>query len=533
MNMKRGLLISLALIATLGLSVWAIVPAIPRLFRRNAELKAQGYYMAEFEFKMLAAQHQLNQGNYLDALRTLRRIQQEMQDPPRLVKTPAEATLAERATFLIARQNPETGAFMDPHYPLFTYFAPTANAVENLAQLSAQTGQPLRLKHPLRFLDQLQQPEQLRAYLDPLLYLREWCARMPGPGPYGPGVSELAYFDDLERAGVYEFSEEWENTLRQWFYDTQDPNTGFWGSRIGTPARWRQKPDITSTYHILHLVLEEKGGNRNPAYPLRHADNLARSILARMGAPLPRDAAEQHDWGLSQTQGAKALTRLLWPHLNEAEKEDIRRAYRLLLAESYRLYRPETGGFAYYTTDARADLDGTGLALGLLHATGALPGTWERERLWGQSITHPPVSRSVQVHRWTEVVLPSEDRVQSIRIYVDQLPIGDSYDDSHLVHIAYPGPSPACDIMDLRQRVMGLLASNELSFGNWTSKESLLHYPLQLERPLHPVTTSRQRLDWAEIDRNHPHARRFYAIGYDAVQVPLVITEIRKTANTP
>ena len=38
---------------------------VPRLFRRNAELKAQGYYMGEFEFKMLTVQHEVNKGRYL------------------------------------------------------------------------------------------------------------------------------------------------------------------------------------------------------------------------------------------------------------------------------------------------------------------------------------------------------------------------------------------------------------------------------------------------------------------------------------
>lgn len=530
--MKRGWILASILVAALGLalglSVRSVFKTIPRLFRRNAELKAQGYYMAEFEFKMLAVQHHLNRGSYLEAYRTLRRIEREMKDPSGLVKVPEKAAPSERMAFLRERQDPETGAFMDPRYPLFTYFAPTANAVDNLTELALQTGQPLKLKHPLRFLERLRRPDQLRDYLDSLLYLRGWCARMPGPGPYGPGVSELVYFDDLERAGVCDLSEEWETTLRQWLQETQDPATGFWGARIGSPDHWRQKPDIPSTFHILHLVLDEQGGNRDPRFPLRYADKLARSILAGIGTPLPGNSSEQHDWGLSQTQGAKALTRLLWPHLGEPEREAIRRAFLKLLSESYRLYRPETGGFAYYTSDARADLDGTGLALGLLKAAGALPGTQERERLWSQALAQAPTPRLVQVQRWTEAALPADDRVRSIRIYVDQPPSGDACDDSHLVHIVYPDPSASCDIMDLRQRIMGSLASSGQAFGNWTSKDSLGRYPLDLQRAIKPIPVSSGNLDWAELGAAHPKATRFHAIGYDVAQVPVVVTRFEK-----
>jgi hypothetical protein len=62
-------------------------------------------------------------------------------------------------SFLLERQDPATGAFMDSGYPLFTYFAPTENVVEALHALAQLTGQPLKLKCPLRFLDQI--PELL------------------------------------------------------------------------------------------------------------------------------------------------------------------------------------------------------------------------------------------------------------------------------------------------------------------------------------------------------------------------------------
>ncbi|HPS68501.1 MAG TPA: hypothetical protein PLA48_11660, partial [Holophaga sp.] len=125
-----GLLGAVALAAALGTR--SAVRTVPRLFRRNAELKAQGYYMGEFEFKMLAVQHEVNRGRYLEAIRVLRRIEREMADPGGLARMPVRATPEQQMAFLLARQDPVTGAFMDPRYPPFTYFAPTCNVVEAL-----------------------------------------------------------------------------------------------------------------------------------------------------------------------------------------------------------------------------------------------------------------------------------------------------------------------------------------------------------------------------------------------------------------
>ena len=524
--MKRRWLLA-SLLAAAGIAALGIrsaIPSLPRLFRRNAELKAQGFYMGDFEFKLLAAQQALNEGRHLEALRIFRRIEAELKDPRGLAKVPADPAPEVQMAFLLDRQDPATGAFMAPGYPAFTYFAPTANAVEHLAELARKTGRPLRLEHPLRFLDGLQDPQRLRAYLDGLLYLRPLWARLPGPGPYGPGVSELAYWDELEQAGAYRFSAGWKDTLRNWFQETQDPATGFWGVRIGTPAHWRQKLDINSTYHILHLLVDDQGRDRDPAFPLRHAPELARTLLVQLHAPLPEDADAQHDWGLCQTQGLGLLTRRLWLHLEETQREELRRACLSQLEARFPLYRPAAGGFAYYTSDPGADLDGTGLALGLLQAAGALPGTWERQRLWQGRLAAPPAPEAVQLRRWEDARWPADGRIRSLRVYADELPAGDGYDDAHLVLVAYPGKGPACDVMELRQGIQARLAAPGPAYGNWTSREALRDWPLGLDRPARAVPVVRGQPDLAGLARSHPGAKRFFVQGVDAAQVPVSVT---------
>jgi hypothetical protein len=518
-----------AVLLAVGLTVRSTVRSVPRLFRLNAELKTQGYYMGEFEFKMLASQYQMNAGHYLSAIQTLRRIETEMQDPRNLKKMPANATPEERMEFLLDRQDPVTGAFMDRDYPLFSYFAPTCNVVEALMRLSRETGRPLKLKYPLRFLDQIGTPQQLRTYLDSLLYLNSIIARFPGPGPYGPGVSEIPAFDVLEEAGVHRFSESWKKELRRWFYETQDPASGFWGARIGDAGQWRQKKDINSTFHILKLVLTDTGENQDAAFPLRFGDKLARGILDSMDLPIPENTVDQHDWGLVQYQGAKMLTQYLWPHLAEAERAEVRQKLRSMLVQNFRLYRPADGGFAYYTTDARADVDGTGLATGVLKILGVLSGTWERERLWGSASEGTLAPKRISVERWEQATLPdggeAGSKIESFRIYRDRLPSATAYDDSDLVQIVYPRGAKGLDTMDLRQGLTRFLNADGASYGNWNTKEGIKELPLGLEREVKAVPVQRDAFDLAGIARDHPEAQRFYAVGYDITQVPVTVVE--------
>jgi hypothetical protein len=233
-----------------------------------------------------------------------------------------------------------------------------------------------------------------------------------------------------------------------------------------------------------------------------------------MGAPLPETASEQHDWGLQQAQGAGILTRLLWPHLSGPEREEVRSRFRSLLAQSYRLYRPAEGGFAYYSSAPKADLDGTGLAATVLQAAGALPGTWERERVWGKA----PAPRLTPLAPGAPVPAGG---VEWFRVYRDRMPSDDPYDEAGLVQITYPEGARGLDILELRQGLARFLDADGPAFGNWTSRRDLRAFPFALDRAIRPIPIVRGKLDMARIAREHPQCRRFYVIGYDLVQTPV------------
>jgi hypothetical protein len=511
-----------------GLQIRAAVKSIPHLFDRSAQLKAQGYYLGEFEFKLLAVQYYLNEGSYWTAYRTLQRIRREMETTQGLVKMPHGASPAAMLAFLRDRQDPATGAFMDARYPFFTFIGPTLNVIDAMETLSAQAGQPMRLKYPLRFLDRIRSPEHLRAFIDSLLYLKERWARFGGPGPYA-AVSELPSLRNLERAGLYKFSDEWSDTLRQWFNETQNPSTGCWSARIGTPRKWRQKVDLNSTFHVIKLMVDDRGGDHCAKYPLRHADALARTISRSLKQAVPAGSAEQHAWSLEQAQGVQMITRYLWNHLAEPQREEIRGTMAACLTARYgSFFRSVDGGFAFYISSAHGDVDGTANALGLIRATGSLPGTWERDRLWGKTIAAAPGSMRGEVQRWEEATLPAVTNANSSRIYKNAPPGDDAYDDANLVQIVYPAASPVLDVMDLRQNIARFTTESRQAFGNWASIEALRDTALDLRGEVRRIPVTRGPVDLARLSRDHPDAARFYAVGYDTFQIPVFAGEFAR-----
>jgi hypothetical protein len=184
-----------------------------------------------------------------------------------------------------------------------------------------------------------------------------------------------------------------------------------------------------------------------------------------------------------------------------------------------------------YTSAAHADVDGAANALGLLRATGSLSGTRERDRLWGEAIAAAPGPIRTEVRRWEDAALPVSAEANSVRIYRNAPPAGDTYDDADLVQIIYPKDSPVLDVMDLRQRVAGFVAAGGQGFGNWTLKESLRDMPLDLRREVRAVPVSQGGLDLARIARDHSDARRFYVIGYDLFQAPVFGAEFVKVGG--
>src|SRR3989304_5035198 len=141
MKCKKSILLLLIVLLSfpiIGLFVKnRIRTQVKDLFRMNKVLQEEGYYMGEFEFKMMGIIY------YLDL------------------------------------QNPKTGAFMDDSFPYCTFNEPTENVIAHLDELAKKMGVPLKLKYPLKYLERINPPEKPYEFLDDVSYIGWFGSRFP------------------------------------------------------------------------------------------------------------------------------------------------------------------------------------------------------------------------------------------------------------------------------------------------------------------------------------------------------------------
>ena len=253
-----------ALLALVGLAVH-ISFLMPALFKLNKECQEEGYYMAEFEFKMLGFAYQLDKGRYVEALSGIRRLHKQLSSRAGLIKIPKFSSKEEELEFYLALQNPRTGAFMDDSFPYCTYDPPTQNVLLHLEALAKATGQPLSLKYPLKYLDDINTPQKLTAFLDDVSNVGWLASRFPQTS-FVFARELLAYCKEdsvLVRNNLYTFSPEWKQAMLQWFHTYQDPETGFWGPKSRGSGKLL-KLDLDNTASIVKAFVDKDGNDIHP-----------------------------------------------------------------------------------------------------------------------------------------------------------------------------------------------------------------------------------------------------------------------------
>jgi hypothetical protein len=101
---KRSWLIAFSVIALIlfsasGIFVYRTFALIPETLRLNGELKSEGYYMGEFEFKMLGFAYYLDRGQYTAAYSGLNQLHEELKSRDGLIKIPKFTTKNEEMDF--------------------------------------------------------------------------------------------------------------------------------------------------------------------------------------------------------------------------------------------------------------------------------------------------------------------------------------------------------------------------------------------------------------------------------------------------
>jgi len=513
-----GVIVSLGLG---GFGVWRYsFSHLPEMFRLNKQCQEEGFYMAEFEFKMLGLAYDLDKGHYLRAIRALHALHEQLSTRTGLIKVPQFADKSQEMAFYLDLQNPRTGAFMDDAYPLCTYTGPTGNVLNHLADLARETGQPLKLKYTLKYLDSINTPATLTAYLDDVATIGWLATKFPQTSfHFTRDLLSLFHEDSVVmRYGLYDVTPEWNTALLQWFYDRQDPASGLWGPR-GKNGQLRKK-DSMNTASILKAFIDADGRNLHQAFPLRYQDALAQSMLTETAGPLPPDDAldEWHEWNLNTSKAIKLLLKL-WTGLSPATKNQARDlAAQYIQVKFEKFYVGADGAFCYYPGAERATLDGTSGVVGTLDDLGAFSAEKHR-RLWGAA-EGPELD--IGTYTVSEIAadaltgLLDAPRLNSIRAYARAPEAGDYT--AGVLGVFYPQRTDILDAMELVPKISAWLGGTDQSMGNWTSREELAQSVAAL--PIVAVPILPGGLPLAELNAALRQHRQVVLIGFDVLQIP-------------
>jgi hypothetical protein len=527
MNRKKPMLLTIAF-SLIALTVAGIYvknhtrTQIKELFRMNKELQEDGYYMADFEFKMMGMAYWLDKGDYYRALTRLDKFHKQLKTKEGLLKVPKFAGKADELEFYLNLQNPKTGAFMDDSYPYCTYNEVTENVLGHLSELTKETGQPLRLKYPLKYLDEINTPDTLRIFLNDVSNVG-WVASKFPQTTFVFARSMLSYYNGegvIRENKLYDFSPEWKQALLQWFYDNQDPQTGFWGPKSRVSGKMLRK-DLTNTASIIKTFVDGDGNNIHGSFPLRYRNEMFKTALDVMSQPMPDedDLDEWHEWALKMGKGVALLTRYLWNDASPEEKMKARELLENFVKVTFRKYYvPVEGAFCLYPDSKHATLDGTGGNIRALANIGYFS-TERQKRLWGDQEGATVNLGEVVVSNLTEKNLESIGNAQgvnSVRIY-STVP-GIENCTSGVLSVFYPKETAVLDVMELAPKVKKWLDDTSQSMGNWVSKETTAQKMESLKIDAVPVYRGKIPVEWT--DEALRKDRKLTLIGFDILQIP-------------
>lgn len=525
MKHKKIILVVLLFILILVISVFFKVrhvqTQVRELFRLNKELQEEGYYMADFEFKMLGMAYWLDHGHYYTALSRLNQLHKQLKTRAGLRKMPKFTCKEQELDFYLNLQNPKTGAFMDDSYPYCTYNEPTENILSHLDALAKETGRPLHLKYPLKYLDEISEPEKLQEFLDDVSNVG-WIACKFPQTTFVFARSLLSYYNGEGAIGeqnLYDFSPRWKETLLQWFYANQDPQTGFWGPKSRSNGQLLKK-DLNNTASIIKNFIDKKGNDVYELYPLRYKKEMFQTALEVMAGPMPadEDLDEWHEWSLKMGKGIVMLTRYLW---EAASKEDRVKAESLI--KDYvkttfeKCYVSAEGAFSYYPNSEHAALDGTGGKISQFIDIGFYSAE-KQKKLWGdpeENIINLGV-RSISTFSEDIANITNQPEINSLRFYETVPDFG--HLTSGVYAVLYLQKTSVRDIMDFSPKVQQWLNTTAQSMGNWTSKEDTLQSINSLGIEVVPVYEDEISLDTTNklLQKNN----RIVVLCFDILQLP-------------
>ncbi len=497
------------------------IPSVPGMFRMNKQLQEDGYYTAEFEFKMLGIVYNLDRGRYLTALSQLFRLNNQLKSREGFIKVPEFKDKNEEMDFYLNLQNPRTGAFMDDSYPFCTYTGPTGNVLHHLENLSQETGRPLILKYPLKYLDRINTEDSLKKYLDDVATVG-WIGSLFPQSSFHFTRCLLSMFHEdstVEKYHLYSFSPEWKRSLLVWFYEHQDPETGLWGPM--TKEGKLRKKDTMNTASILKAFIDEEGNDFYKDFPLRYKDQLARSFLEEAFVQVPGDDEldDWHEWNLRTAKTIKTLIKL-WAGLSDETRAKAKELAVFFITTKFeKFFVREDGAFSSYPGASHATLDGSQALIGFFKDLGCFS---EKKftRLWGRPEVRCIQQCEVDVSEITEADLQAMVKfpgINSIRIYSSD-PAAGNYS-VNVLGVFYPRKTSVLDVMELIPCMISWIKRTSQSMGNWTSREDILQSLMDIK--MKPAAVFTKELPLAGLNIILKKHGKLVLTGFDELQLPV------------
>lgn len=515
------LLVVLSSFAIAGLSISnRIRSQVNDLFRMNEILQSDGYYMADFEFKMMGILYYLDKGRYSKALSTLSEFHFQLMHKENLIRVPEFKSAEEEMNFYLNLQNPRTGAFMDDSFPYCTFNEPTENIILHLDALAKSLGIPLQLKYPLTYLDEINTPEKLSAFLDDVAYVGWIGSRFPET-TFIFARSLLSYWNDEGLIGqnkLYRFSDDCRTALLGWFYANQDSATGYWGPKSQHTGRLR-KIDLNNTASIIKAFVDKNGNNIHELFPLRYKYKIFETTidLLKESPPADNDLDEWHAWNLSRSKGINMLLRYLWEDASDEHRQNVKQIIADYVKIKFeKFYVPDEGAFRYYPNAEHASLDGTG---GFIFTELGAYSHKRQDVLWGDVDTNIKDLGQFKISGFAkgdlDLITDTPD-VNSLRIYYT-MPSDTSLTDD-VIAVVYPHDTPVLDAVELVFRVRTWLDSVPFSMGNWTSREQVKaeYFSFKMREPI----VYRETVPLGDMNQILQEKKELHIIGFDILQIP-------------
>jgi hypothetical protein len=525
MNRKRIILTATVILLALVILPVTIISLnvktkVKEMFKLNKTLQEEGYYLADFEFKMVGCGYYLSKGQYFKSVELLNDYHKKLSSREGLIKIPKFKNHQEEIDFYLNLQNPKTGAFIDESAPYCTYWEVTQNTINHLEALTDSTTAPLKLKYPLKFLDEINTPEKLTTFLEDISYVGWLASKFPQTSfHFARNILGAATANNtLERNNLYKFSPEWKHAMLKWMYDFQDTTTGLWGPKNRSTNKLT-KLDLNNTASILNDFRDNDGNDIYKEFPLKYQDKLFNSAIEQLSESFPNeeDLDEIHEWNLRQSKGIKMLLRYLW---KDASDENKKKAERIIARNIdicfERYYIKEDGAFSYYPNAKHASGDGS---TNLIFRTIGAFSYEKQKKLWGDPSEN---TKDVGVVILNELKTSDLDSVvnipgiNSLRIYSSKPNF------EHLTDcvwaVFYPKDTLVLDIMELVPNMVQWTETTSLSMGNWTSMAEIKkeYSKLHFKKPL----IYKDKFPFDEVNGKFKEAAELYVVGFDKLQVP-------------